>query len=60
MAAFLQKGDVGVLRWDVGAAVGLFLTPKTAPNVWSGIRTLHKTRVNASSTLEMPIFMPGC
>jgi hypothetical protein len=60
MAAFLQKGDVGVLRFDVTAAVGLFLTPKTAPNVWSGIRTLHKTRVNASSTLTMPVFEPGC
>jgi hypothetical protein len=60
MGAFLQKGDVGVLRFDVGAAVGLFMTPKTAPNVWSGIRTLHKTRVNTVSTLTMPVFEAGC
>jgi hypothetical protein len=60
MAAFLQKGDVGVLRWDVGAAVGLFLTPKTAPNAWSGIRGLHKTRLAPVSRMVMPIFMPGC
>jgi hypothetical protein len=60
MAAFLQKGDVGVLRWDVGAAVGLFLTPRTQPNVWSGIRGLHKTRLAPISRMVMPIFMPGC
>jgi hypothetical protein len=60
MAAFLQKGDVGVLRWDIGAGVGLFLTPKTAPNVWSGIRGLHKTRLAPVSRMVIPIFMPGC
>ena len=55
---FLPKGSIGTLVYTTNhASVGLLTTPKTA--TWSGIRTLHKTRVK-DSALTIPVFMPVC
>ena len=53
----IKSGQAGSLKFNVGAAVGLLLTPRTAQ--WRGIRTLHKTQTVAT-TLTIPIFVPVC
>ncbi len=60
--ALIPAGRTGTLRWNVTGAVGLIMTPKLGTNKWSGIRTLHKTRVTtAVNTLTIPIFSEsGC
>jgi hypothetical protein len=57
MAVIIPSGQAGTLKFSVGGAVGLLLTPRTAP--WRGIRTLHKTQTTAT-TLTIPIFVPVC
>ncbi len=42
LGVLIPSGQVGTMKFNVGAAVGLLMTPKTTK--WSGIRTLHKTR----------------
>lgn len=53
----IKSGQAGHLKFNVRGAVGLLLTPRTAP--WRGIRTLHKTQTSATS-LTIPIFVPVC
>jgi hypothetical protein len=53
----ISTGQAGSLKFNVGAAVGLLLTPRTA--TWKGIRTLHKTQT-VTTTLTIPIFVPVC
>ncbi len=57
MAVMVPSGQTGTMKFNVGAAVGLLLTPRTA--TWKGIRTLHKTQTVAT-TLTIPIFVPVC
>jgi hypothetical protein len=69
LAVFIPKGQIGVLRYDTGPSVGILITPfqfEASPAVgvktgtWGGIRTLHKTRVAATTTLTIPVYMPVC
>ena len=53
----IKTGQSGSLKFNVGAAVGLLLTPRTA--TWKGIRSLHKTQT-VTTTLAIPIFVPVC
>ncbi len=53
----IPKGEVGTLRFNVTAAVGLLMTSNK--NTFSGIRTLHKTQVGRSR-VDVPQFMPDC
>ena len=57
LTAIIPAGQTGSLKLNVGAAVGLIMTPRTAP--WRGIRTLHKTGLT-TSTLVIPILSPVC
>ena len=58
--ALIPAGRTGTLKWNVTGAVGLIMTPKLGTNKWSGIRTLHKTRVTSdANTLTIPIFTSG-
>jgi hypothetical protein len=56
--SIVKAGESATMKWSVGGAVGLILTPKGA-NTWSGIRALHKTNV-AANTLTIPIYAPTC
>ncbi|MFN7929828.1 MAG: right-handed parallel beta-helix repeat-containing protein [Blastocatellia bacterium] len=53
----IKTGQSGALKFNVGGAVGLLLTPRGG--AWTGIRTLHKTQTTAT-TLTIPIFVPVC
>ncbi len=53
----IKSGQAGLLKFNVGAAVGLIMTPRTA--TWKGIRTLHKTGLT-TSTITIPIITPVC
>lgn len=53
----IKTGQSGYLKFNVGGAVGLIMTPRTA--TWRGIRTLHKTALT-TSTIVIPIFVPVC
>lgn len=53
----IKTGQTGWLKFNVGSAVGLLLTPRTAP--WKGIRALHKTQTTAT-TLTIPLLVPVC
>ncbi|HEX4946898.1 MAG TPA: S8 family serine peptidase [Blastocatellia bacterium] len=57
MAQVIPTGQAGTMKFNVGGAVGLIMTPRTAP--WRGIRTLHKLSVT-TSTLTIPVFAPVC
>ncbi|MFN7930655.1 MAG: hypothetical protein U0Y68_22580 [Blastocatellia bacterium] len=57
MSVMIPRGQVGTLKFNVGAGVGLLMTPRTAP--WRGIRTLHKTALT-TATLTIPIIRPVC
>ena len=57
LGSLIGTGQAGSLKFNVGAAVGLLLTPRTA--TWKGIRTLHKTQTVAT-TITIPIFAPVC
>ncbi|MFN7927166.1 MAG: hypothetical protein U0Y68_04340 [Blastocatellia bacterium] len=58
MAIVIPSGNIGTILLPTGPAVGIFMTPKGS-NKWSGIRGLHKTRVNTAS-LTVPLFIPVC
>jgi hypothetical protein len=69
LAVFIKKGDYGVLRYDTAPSVGILITPlqfAASPatgvitGTYGGIRTLHKTRVAAATTLTIPVYMPVC
>ncbi len=53
----IKLGMAGTVKFKVGGAVGLLLTPRGTQ--WGGIRTLHKTATVATS-LTMPVFAPSC
>ena len=57
LSNLIPKGEVGTLRFNVGAAVGLLMTSNK--NTFSGIRTLHKTQVGPRA-ITVPQFMPDC
>jgi uncharacterized repeat protein (TIGR01451 family) len=57
MNTIIPRSQTGTILFNVGGAVGLVMTPRTAP--WSGIRTLHKTRI-AVRTITIPVFAPTC
>ncbi|MBS1812572.1 MAG: 6-bladed beta-propeller [Acidobacteria bacterium] len=57
LGILIKAGQSGYLKFNVGAAVGLLMTPRTA--TWKGIRTLHKTQTT-TTTLTIPIFVPIC
>ena len=63
---FIPKGQIGVLRYDTGPSVGILITPiqleagAVKLGTWGGIRTLHKTRVQNSTNLIIPVYMPVC
>jgi hypothetical protein len=58
MAKLIPAGQVGTMTIATGPAVGLLMTP-TGNNKWSGIRGLHKVRINTAS-LVIPMFIPVC
>jgi hypothetical protein len=66
LEVFIPKGQIGVLRYDTGPSVGILITPHQLDangiksGTWGGIRTLHKTRVNATTNLTIPVYMPVC
>jgi len=53
----IKTGMAGTVKFKVGGAVGLLLTPRTTK--WGGIRTLHKT-ATVATTLTIPVFAPSC
>ena len=57
LANLIKTGMSGTIKFKVGGAVGLLLTPKGTK--WGGIRTLHKTATVATS-LTIPVFTPDC
>ena len=57
MSTMIPKGQVGTMKFNVGGAVGLLMTPRTAN--WKGIRTLHKTALTVT-TLTIPVIRPVC
>ncbi|MFN7931581.1 MAG: DNRLRE domain-containing protein [Blastocatellia bacterium] len=57
MSQLLPTKQVGTVKLNVGAAVGLLMTPRVAK--WGGIRALHKTAVT-TATLTIPIVVPTC
>ncbi|MFN7928655.1 MAG: hypothetical protein U0Y68_12030 [Blastocatellia bacterium] len=59
MSVLIPGGQVGTMKFFTGGGVGLFMTPKTLGNKWSGIRALHKISA-MSKTLEVPVFTPSC
>ena len=58
LSNIIKTGETGWMRFNVGGAVGLLMTPSTAPKLLSGIRTLHKLGVNTATTLTIPTFIP--
>ena len=59
LGVVIGAGNAGHLKFSVGAAVGLILTSNKSKSGFSGIRTLHKTKIT-KSTLYVPQFMPTC
>ncbi len=57
LAGLIPKSEVGTLRFNVTAAVGLLMTSNK--NTFAGIRTLHKVQV-VKSTIIIPLLMPDC
>ncbi|MFN7928677.1 MAG: hypothetical protein U0Y68_12140 [Blastocatellia bacterium] len=53
----IKTGQSGYIKFNVGGAVGLLLTPRG--NGWTGIRALHKLQTT-TTTLTIPIFVPVC
>jgi hypothetical protein len=53
----VPTGQVGTIKLNIGAGVGLLMTPRTA--TWKGIRTLHKTGLT-TTTLTIPVLIPVC
>lgn len=57
LGGLIPNGQSGVIRFNIGAGVGIIMTPRTSK--WSGIRSLHKVLVKMS-TITIPIVMPTC
>ena len=57
MHGMIPSGQVGTMKLNIGAGVGLLLTPRTA--TWKGIRTSHKTGLT-TTTLTIPVVIPVC
>ncbi len=57
LSNLIKTGMSGTVKFKVGGAVGLLLTPRGTK--WGGIRTLHKTATVATS-LTIPVFVPSC
>ncbi len=57
MHGMIPSGQVGSMKLNVGAGVGLLMTPRTTQ--WRGIRTLHKTALT-TTTLTIPVVIPVC
>ena len=57
LGGLIPKGQVGTIKLNIGAGVGLIMTPKT--NKWSGIRGFHKTGLTSTS-ITIPVFVPVC
>jgi hypothetical protein len=57
LSNLIGAGMSGSVKFKVGGAVGLLLTPRGTK--WGGIRTLHKTATVATS-LTIPVFTPNC
>ncbi len=47
IGVLIPSGNVGTMSFNVTAAVGIIMTPRVVTKATSGIRTLHKTNVNA-------------
>lgn len=58
MSILIPSGHIGTMQIPTGPAVGLFMTP-IGNNKWSGIRSLHKNRIN-TATLAIPMYIPVC
>lgn len=59
MTTMVPSSQVGTLRFNVGASVGLLLTPRGGVKGWHGIRALHKTHTTFS-TIAIPLLTPVC
>ncbi len=57
MNKMVPSGQSGTMLFNIGAGVGIVMTPRSAP--WKGIRTLHKTGLTAT-TLTIPLLVPVC
>jgi subtilisin-like proprotein convertase family protein len=57
MSGLIPSGEVGTMQLNIGAGVGMLLTPKTS--TWRGIRSLHKTGLT-TATLTIPLLPPQC
>lgn len=57
MAGVIPSGDIGTMRFNVGAATGLLFSRGSK---WSGIRPLHDVRKTSDAKLIVPVFMPVC
>lgn len=57
MSQMIPPGQVGSLTFNVGAGVGLVMTPRTAQ--WRGIRGLHNMNYIAGS-MTIPMYRPTC
>ncbi len=56
--SIIPAGQVGTLKFNTAAAVGLLLIPNNSSGR-SGIRTIHKLNT-AKATLSLSVFSPGC
>lgn len=54
----IPAGQVGLIRFNATAAVGLLLVPSNSTGR-AGIRTIHKLRTTPV-TLDTVVFLPGC
>lgn len=61
LATIIPNNETGQMKFGVGAAVGLIMTPQStnllAQRPYVGIRTLHKT-ATVTTTLTIPTFVP--
>ncbi len=57
LSGMIPTGQVGTLRFNLGAGVGVLMTPRTTN--WKGIRTLHKTGLT-TTTITIPVVVPVC
>lgn len=57
LGTMIPSGQAGSLKFNVGAAAGLLLTPRTA--AWRGIRALHTTALT-TTTITIPVLRPVC
>lgn len=58
VSRIIPAGQVGMIKFNATAAVGLLLVPNNSLGR-AGIRTIHKLGT-AQTTLTLSIFLPGC